>query len=443
MSNRLRVKTLTKKKVLFRGGQIIDPVCGLNKKTDLVIVDGKIDSIGVIDSDSFRGEIIDVSGCWIVPGLIDMHVHLREPGREDKETIETGCRAAMAGGFTAVCCMANTIPIIDSRSHVEFIKERAAGQLVDVFPIPAVTKGMKGEELTEMGDLVDAGAVAFSDDGLPIVKASMMRRALEYAKMFGHPIIDHAEDPSLSEEGVMHEGFVSTTLGLRGIPGVSEEVHVARDILLTAFTGGPLHVAHVSSAESIRWIRDAKQRGVPVTAEVTPHHLFLNDEAVRTYDPNVKMKPPLRTEKDRQALIDALKDGTIDAVASDHAPHTLEDKETEFDAASFGIVGLETSVGLILNFLVKKKILTIEEVIDRMSTAPRRILGLPEIRIETGMEANLTVLDPKIEWKIEKSSFESKARNTPFDGWQLTGKSVGVLNHKQWAIMEPVGGGRK
>ena len=241
----------------------------------------------------------------------------------------------------------------------------------------------------------------------------------------------------------MHEGFVSTTLGLRGIPGVSEEVHVARDILLTAFTGGPLHVAHVSSAESIRWIRDAKQRGVPVTAEVTPHHLFLNDEAVRTYDPNVKMKPPLRTEKDRQALIDALKDGTIDAVASDHAPHTLEDKETEFDAASFGIVGLETSVGLILNFLVKKKILTIEEVIDRMSTAPRRILGLPEIRIETGMEANLTVLDPKIEWKIEKSSFESKARNTPFDGWQLTGKSVGVLNHKQWAIMEPVGGGRK
>ena len=416
-------------KVLIKGGRVIDPQSKLNGVLDILIIAGIIQQIGNIEAEDFDGHVINGDGKIITPGLVDLHVHLREPGREDAETIQTGCRAAMHGGFTTVCCMPNTHPVIDDRSHVEFIKERSEGLLVSVHPIGAVTKGQKSEELTEMGDMVDAGAVGFSDDGYPVRSAVLMRRALEYAKMFNHPIIEHCEDLSLSEGGVMNEGLVSTTLGMKGIPSISEEVHVARDLLIAEYTGGPLHVAHVSTRGSVRLIREAKVRGVPVTAETCPHYLVMTNEAVRNYDTNTKMKPPLRTEADRQALIEGLKDGTIDVIASDHAPHTIEHKETEYDAAAFGIVGLETMLGLIMTHLVKKKTLTISQIIEKMSILPRKIVNIPENRIEEGQQADLTLIDPGIDWVVDKLKFKSKSKNSPFNGWNLTGRSVGVINN--------------
>jgi dihydroorotase len=371
-----------------------------------------------------------------VPGLIDMHVHLREPGREDEETIESGSYAAAAGGFTAVCPMPNTQPPIDNRGLVEFIKKQSSRLLVDVFPIAAVTREQKGEELTEMADLIDAGAVGFSDDGRPVEKAGVLRRALEYAGMFGHPIIDHCEDRTLSECGVMNEGFVSALLGLRSIPPLSEEVAVARDLLIAEYTKGPLHIAHISTERAVRLIREAKKRGLRVTAETCPHYLVLTDEAVRSFDTNTKMNPPLRTAADQLALLDGLRDGTIDVIATDHAPHSIEEKETEYDAAAFGIVGLETAVGLIMTHLVEKGILTVDEMIAKMSVNPRRILNIPEVRIQKGEQANLTVLDPALEWKVDPKRFKSKSRNSPFGGWILKGKSAGVFNKGQWSLSE-------
>lgn len=439
MNRKIEIVRKKADRVLLRGGRIIDPASGLDKKMDLMIVGGKIRTLGKIEDASFDGKIVDCEGMTIVPGLIDMHVHLREPGREDEETIASGCNAAMAGGFTAVCCMPNTNPVIDSRSHVEFIKERSEGLLVDVYPIAAITKGQNGVELTEMGELVEAGAVGFSDDGHPIKKASFLRRALEYANMFGRPVIDHCEEMSLSEDGVMNEGFVSTCLGLRGISPMSEEVSVARDLLVAEYTGGLLHIAHVSTKGSIRLIREAKGRGVRVTAETCPHYLVLTDEAVRSFDTNTKMKPPLRTEEDRKALLAGLKDGTIDAIATDHAPHSIEEKDTEYDAAAFGIVGLETAVGLMMTHFVDKKVLTIQELVEKMAVLPRRILHLPENRIAEGSEANLTILDMNRKWKVDKTRFQSKSLNTPFDGWTLKGGCFGVVNRGQCWFCESEG----
>ena len=429
MSNGTDIRPVKGDKLLLKGGRILDPASDLDKTTDLLITRGKIEKIGNVESKTARGKVIDCRGKVILPGLIDMHVHLREPGREDEETIESGCRAAAAGGFTAVCCMPNTNPVIDSRGYVEFIKERSEGFLVDVHPVAAVTKGQKGEELTEMGDMIDGGAVAFSDDGYPVKNASILRRALEYAKMFGHPIIDHCEEMSLSEDGVMNEGFVSTSLGLRGIPPISEEIHVARDLLVAEYTGGPLHIAHVSTKGAVRLIREAKKRGILVTAETCPHYIVLTDEAVRSFDTNTKMKPPLRSEEDQKAILNGLKDGTIDVIATDHAPHSIEEKETEYDAAAFGIIGLETVVGLVMTHLVNKNVLTLSDVVEKMAILPRKILHLPENRIEEGGNANLTILDPDLKWIVDKTTFQSKSRNTPFDGWDLAGGCFGVVNH--------------
>jgi dihydroorotase len=423
-------------KLLLKGGRVLDPASGLDAVTDVFIDKGKIQKIGSISTQSFSGKVIDCKDKLIVPGLIDMHVHLREPGREDTETIQSGCQAAAAGGFTAVCCMPNTDPSIDCRGQVEFIKERAEGLLVDVHPVAAVTVGRKGEQLTEMGELVEAGAVGFSDDGTHVKHSGMLRRALEYAKLFGRPIIDHCEDPFLSENGVMNEGFTSTILGLPGIPSISEEIDVARDLLMAQFTGGSIHIAHVSTGRSVQLIREAKSRGISVTAETCPHYLVLTDEAVRTFDTNTKMKPPLRSEADRNALIEGIKDGTIDVIASDHAPHAVEEKDTEYDAAAFGIIGLETSVGLMLTHLVNKGILTVELLLEKMAANPRKILGLPTCVIKEGENANLTVVDPNCQWKVDKNHFLSKSRNTPFDGRELKGKAVGVLNKSQLFISD-------
>ena len=418
-------------KLLLRGGRIFDPAIDLDKVADILVVNGKIEKIGNIKADGFTGKIVECGGKVIIPGLIDMHTHLREPGREDEETIATGTQAAMAGGFTAVCCMPNTNPVIDNSGQIKFIKEKSEGLLVDVYPIAAVTKGQEGKELTEMGDIINAGGVAFSDDGYPVRTAAILRRALEYVKMFDKPIIDHCEDLSLSGEGVMNEGFISTTLGMKGIPPISEEVIVARDLLVAEYTGGPLHIAHVSTKGSVALLREAKAKGVNVTAEVCPHHLFLTDEAVRSFDTNTKMKPPLRTEADRKALIDGLRDGTIDIIATDHAPHSIEEKETEYDVAPFGVVGLETAVGLVLTHLVEKKLLTLKEMVEKMSVFPRKILGLSENRIEESKHADITILDIDEQWAVDKTSFRSKSHNTPFDGWALKGKSFGVFNNGQ------------
>jgi dihydroorotase len=437
MSNTDIVKSVKAGKILFQGGHILDPGSGLDKTADLSIIDGKIEKIGSIDGDGWDGDIIDCKGKIIVPGLIDMHVHLREPGHEDAETIESGCRAAMAGGFTAVCCMPNTQPVIDSRGHVEFIRERASGQMVDVHPIAAVTKGQKGEEITEMGDILAAGAVGFSDDGHPVRNAGILRRALEYASMLDHPIIDHCEDMSLSEGGVMNEGSVSTVLGMRGIPPISEDIHIARDILVAEYTGGHIHIAHVSTKGGVRLIRDAKNRGVRVTAETCPHYLVLTDEAVRSFDTSTKMKPPLRTEEDQKALWEGLRDGTIDVITSDHAPHAFEVKETEYDAAAFGIIGLETMVGLIMTQIAEKKKITLSSMVEKMAIHPRKILRLPENRIEEGQSANMTLLDPDQKWTVDKHTLQSKSRNTPYHGWTLHGKSMGVVNKGQIFLHQP------
>jgi len=419
------------KKLILRGGRVFDPQVSLDQKADILIDNGQIQEIGKITDSNKDIASIDCTDKVIVPGLIDMHVHLREPGREDKETIASGTAAAMAGGFTAVCCMPNTHPPIDNRGQVEFINERASGLLVDVYPIGAVTKGQKGEQLTEMGDMLDAGAVAFSDDGLPMKDSGILRRALEYLSMFDRPLINHCEDLDLSEDGVMNEGFTSTFLGMRGIPNISEEIHVARDIMTAAYTKGKLHIAHVSTQGSVQLIREAKKRGVRITAETCPHYFVLNDDAVRSFDTNTKMKPPLRTEADRLAIIAGLKDGTLDVIATDHAPHTVVEKDTEFDAAAFGIVGLETAVGLVLTHLLDKEVITLKDIVQKMSINPRKILRLDEVKIEKKYAANLSIFDLNASWKVDKTRFFSKSKNTPFDGWQMKGSGFGVYNNSQ------------
>ena len=358
------------------------------------------------------------------PGFIDLHTHLREPGREDKETIATGTRAAAAGGFTAVCAMPNTDPVNDRAGITRAILDRArADGVVRVHPIGAITRGSLGEELAEYGDLREAGCVAVSDDGRPVASARVMRRALEYARAFDLTVIDHCEEPTLAQGAAMNEGPVSTLLGLRGAPAVAEAVVVERDVLLAELTGGKLHIAHVSAAASVEAVRRGKARGVRVTAEATPHHLLLTDQAVKDsgYDTSTKMNPPLRTERDRQALVEGLRDGTIDCIATDHAPHTQDDKKVEYDQAAFGVVGLETAVALCLDRLVGGGILDLPQLVSLLATRPARVLGLPGGTLAPGSPADVTVLDLARRVKVEPARFESKGRHTPFAGWALKG----------------------
>lgn len=426
--------------LLLKGGRLIDPVSGRDETVDIHIVDGRIEKIGASISLPSSAKTIDLKGKVIAPGFMDMHVHLREPGFEHKETILTGCTSAAAGGFTAVCCMPNTNPAIDDGSVIKFIQEKARialNGIVDVYPIAAVTVGRKGEHLAPLAELSEAGAVAFTDDGDPIHDTEIMRRALEYAAMFNKPIIQHAQDLPMTKGGVMNEGFTSTTLGLPGMPSVAEEVMISRDIHLSAYTKGQYHVAHMSTAGAVDLIREAKRRKLRVTCEVTPHHFTLSDEAVKGYDTNTKMNPPLRTREDVEAMKQGLKDGTIDVIATDHAPHSFDEKQVEYQAAPFGIVGLETALGLSVTELVEKKVLTLYQLIEKFSTNPRRILHLPAIKIAENERANLTIFDPVSEWVVEPQKLHSKSKNTPFGGYRLTGKPIGVINNGQEFWVKP------
>lgn len=414
-------------KILIRGGRVIDPSQGLDGAADVLVDGGKIAAVGS-SLDAGGAEIIEAGGLVVAPGLVDMHVHLREPGREDEETIETGSRAAVAGGFTSIACMPNTRPVIDGDEGVNFVlaKARAAG-LARVYPIAAVTKGLEGKLLAEIGSAIKAGAVAVSDDGQPVADSSIMRRALEYTRMFDRPVISHSEDPALAGRGVMNEGTVSTLLGLRGIPNASEDVAVARDVSLARLTSGRLHIAHASTARTVELVKEAKTLGTRVTCEVTPHHFTLTEEAVRGYGTNTKMKPPLRTEADLAALRHGIATAVIDAIASDHAPHSAEEKDQEYDVAPFGIVGLETSLGLALTELHHGGVVDLPGLVRLMSTNPARILGLPGGTLKPGSPADLTLFDPAKAWTVDPARFRSASRNTPFSGWKLKGKAVTVI----------------
>jgi dihydroorotase len=408
--------------LLLRGGRVIDPANSLDAVQDVLIADGKIERLGRSLEAPPGAEVVDARGKIVCPGFIDIHVHLREPGYEYKETVATGTRAAAAGGFTAVCCMANTNPVNDNGAVTDYILAKAKVEgVVRVYPIGAVTRGLHGEELAELAELAESGCVAFSDDGRCVMNAGLYRRAMEYTLPFGVPLISHAEDASLSRGASMNEGVVSTETGLPGQPAAAEDVMVARDILLAELTGAHVHIAHVSTAGAVRLIRDAKARGLQVTAEVTPHHLVLTEDAVRTWDPNTKMAPPLRTKRDVEALLEALADGTIDCIATDHAPHALSEKEGEFDRAAFGIVGLETAVAVLLDRLVRPGLLPLSTLIARLSRDPARLLDLPGGNLAAGAPADVTILDPDAETVVDPHRFRSRSRNTPFGGWTLRG----------------------
>lgn len=421
-------------RLLIRGGHVIDPSTRFDGEVDLLIDAGKIIYLGPDAAEVARKqdetalhapiEVIEAHGLLVVPGLIDIHTHLRDPGYEYKESIETGSAAAAAGGFTSIACMANTNPVNDHAAVTEYIlgKARAIG-LVQVFPIGAVSVGLAGQRLAEIGELKQAGVVGVSDDGKPVMNSQLMRHALEYAGMFGLPVISHCEDVTLAAHGVMHEGRVSTELGLRGIPAQAEDIMVARDLALAELTGGRLHIAHLSTAGAVRMVQEAKGRGLRVTAEVTPHHLFLTDEVVRGYDPNTKMYPPLRTTADVAALRQALKDGTVDAIATDHAPHDLADKEVEFDQAPVGIIGLETSLPLVLR-LVDEGVLSLAEAIAKLTCGPAQVLGLPKGTLQVGADADVTLIDAHTEYSVDRREFRSKSRNSPFHGWTFRGRAV-------------------
>lgn len=410
------------KPLLIRGGRVVDPSQGHDGVADVLIAEGRVAGMGRGLGAPDGAEVMDATGMVVAPGLIDLHVHLREPGREDVETIATGARAAAAGGFTAVCPMPNTDPVTDNQAAVGFIvKQAQAAGAARVYPIAAVSLGQKGQQLAEFGELVAAGAVAVSDDGHPVASSHLMRMALAYARTFDIPVADHCEDPTLKAKGVMHEGLVSTRLGLQGIPAAAEEVMVARNLLLAELTGGHIHLCHMSTRGSAELIRRAKDKGIHVTAEATPHHLTLTDAACEGYNTNAKMNPPLREAADVTALRTALKDGTIDVIATDHAPHHYDAKEREFDDAPFGIVGLETALALGLTELVGGGLLTLPELVDRMSTTPARVYHLPGGGLRPGAPGDLVVIDPEARWRVDPERFFSKSRNTPYAGRELTG----------------------
>jgi dihydroorotase len=415
--------------LLIRGGRVIDPSQDIDRIADLRIVDGRIAGIGPGETGAGRAdETIDAAGMIVTPGLIDMHVHLREPGREEDETIASGTRAALAGGFTSVACIPNTEPPIDTQAAVEFIHQKAArADTCNVFVVACVSRGREGKELAEIGQLVEAGAVAFSDDGAPVSDAELMRRALEYCSMFGKTILAHEEVLELSRGGVMNEGLVSLLLGLGGMPAAAEEVMIGRDTALAESTGGRLHVMHVSTAGGVALVRAAKARGVRVTAEACPHHFTLTDESLRTFDANCKMSPPLRTAADVEAIIAGIADGTIDCIATDHAPHAREKKMLELDRAPFGILGLETAIGLSVMRLIVPGHLGWPRLVEAMSTLPARILGLDRGTLRTGSPADVTIIDPDRTWKVDVKSFRSKSINSPFHGWTLRGRAVATI----------------
>jgi dihydroorotase len=413
--------------LLLKGGRVVDPAVGLDAVCDVLIRDGVIVEIGT-DLKMAKGETVDCTEKIVLPGLVDAHTHLREPGFEYKEDIASGTRAAAHGGFTAVCAMANTDPVCDTGSKVRFIVERATESgVVRVHPIGAVTKGQKGEGLAEIGDMLAEGAVAFSDDGHPVSSAGMMRVAMEYLKGFGATLISHAEEDSLSCDGVVNEGVISTRLGLPSWPDAAEEVMVARDIRLAELTGCRLHLAHLSTAGSVALVREAKARGLAVTCEVTPHHLFLDEDALLGYDTNLKMNPPLRTAGDRAALIEAVCDGTVDCIATDHAPHAPHEKELEFELAPFGTTGLETALSLVNTHLVATEKLTWADVARLMAHGPRAALGLPAVTLAAGSVADITIVDPEARVEVTRERFYSKARNSAFLGNKLLGKASDVV----------------
>jgi len=428
---------------LLRGGRVVDPASGRDGRFDILVTDGRIASVrpaaarrrsaGATPAVPKGTRVVDVAGRIVMPGLVDMHVHLRDPGQEHKETIDTGTRAAAAGGFTTVACMPNTEPRNDGLAITEYIVGEARRRgVVNVVAIGCVSKGGRGEELAEIGDMVRAGAVAVSDDGAPVATAFLMRMALEYTRIFDIPVIDHCEDRSLSAGGVMNEGPTSTALGLKGIPQAAESVAVARDLAIARLTGGRLHLAHISTRASLEEVRRARAAGVRVTCEATPHHLVLTEKAVADsqYDTNTKMNPPLRSEDDRQALLEGLADGTIDAIASDHAPHHDDEKLQEFDDAPFGIVGLETALPLAMDRLVRPGIIDVSRLVELMSLNPARILGLKKGTLAIGADADITVVDPELEMTVDPARFQSRSRNTPFGGWRLKG----------WPVLTIVGG---
>jgi dihydroorotase len=422
-------------KIVLKNVDVIHPEYKLNLKgVSILLNDGIISKIGDLNIDETKdAREFDFKGKILVPGLFDMHVHLREPGREDEETVMTGCNSAAAGGFSGVACMPNTEPATDTAEVVKFIKEQASKHLVDVHPVAAASVGRRGEIISPMAELVEAGAVAFSDDGGVIKTSAVLRRALEYSNMYNTPIIEHCEDESLAD-GAMNEGINSTLLGLPGLPSVAEDIIVSRDILMAEYTEGRIHIAHISTKNSVNLVREAKKKGIKVTAEVTPHHFTLTDDSLKSYDTNFKMNPPLRTQEDVDAIIKGLKDGTIDCIASDHAPHSIEEKESEFQFAPNGIVGFETTVGLSFSELLHKNKLSIEELVKKLSINPRKILNLPIPKFEAGEIANFTILDPNFVWTVDISKFKSKSKNSPFDKRLLTGKALAVINRKKMYI---------
>jgi dihydroorotase len=432
-------------KLLLKGGRVVDPASNRDGAFDVLIENGLIARVGRnLPADG--AEVFAVAPGWIVaPGLIDIHVHLREPGQEHKETIASGTASAVAGGFTAVACMPNTEPVNDHAGITQFILKRAAeARLARVYPIGAVSLGSRGEQLAELGEQKAAGCVAFSDDGRPVATALLMRRALEYAGMLGVPVIDHCEDPSLKGDGVAHEGGHASALGLRGIPGVAESLMVERDISLAELTGAHVHIAHMSARESIRAVRAGKERGVRVTCEVAPHHFILTDDALQApvqYDTNLKMNPPLREAADRDAMLDGLSDGTVDVIATDHAPHHADEKLVEFDRAPFGIVGLETAVPLVFDRLVHAGRITLARMIELLSANPARVLKLPGGALAEGAPGDVTVLAPDMPVTVRAAALRSKSKNTPFDGWQLRGGVAATVVGGR--IVHNAGGGQR
>lgn len=411
-------------KKVIKGGKVVDPSRGICGIMDVYICNGIVKAVDK-NIEVEDAEIINAYGKIVTPGLIDMHVHLREPGFEAKEDIESGSRAAAAGGYTSVACMPNTNPVIDNKTVVRFIKDRAREvHKVNIYAIGAITKGLKGEELAEMADMRAAGAVAFSDDGKPVMNSGLMRRALEYAAMFDVPIISHSEDTNLSADGVINEGRVSAVLGLKGIPAAAEEVMVARDVILSEMTGSRLHIAHVSTKRSVEIIRRAKERGVKVTAEAAPHHFTLTEDSVMSFDTNTKVNPPLRSAEDVEAVKQGLKDGTIDAIATDHAPHTYEDKDTEYDNAAFGISGIETAVPLVITYLINTGVLTLSQAVEKLTINPAKILGINKGSLKPGSDADITIIDLDAKTVVDVNKFESRGKNSPFNGWKLAGSPV-------------------
>lgn len=413
---------MTHRPLLFVGGRVVDPSQNLDAKRDLLLVDGKVAALGEALEPAPDARVVDASGLVVTPGLIDVHVHLREPGQEHKETIATGARAAAAGGFTAICSMPNTDPTIDDPAAVGFVvAEAKKAGAARVYPMGAISVGLEGKALTEFGSLVEAGAVAVTDDGHPVMDSGLMRLAMEYAQAFDIPVVDHPEDLTLSRDGAMNEGLISSRLGLKGKPNASEDIHIIRDILLAELTEGRIHIQHVSTRFGVEAIRQGKARGVKVTGEAAPHHLLLTDEDVDGYRTEAKMNPPLRSPEDRDAVREGLKDGTLEVIATDHAPHHYDEKEAAFEDAPNGIVGLETALGLVYGHLVEGGLFDLPTMVMRMSVTPARLFKLPGGTLSVGSPADVTVFDPDGEWEVDPTTFLSKSQNTPFTGWTLRG----------------------